>query len=170
MPRHNVLCYQCYTCREDPYFVLAIWLKILQYNLTYNNSNQWLENLVMETEAAITRLPSLDQEGFRYLARQNIVKIVNKKSNVNFDNKGEYKCIKSIKHRLIDNNLVLTHAANGKTVVIISKEELNKNVLLFNTENGLWKLKKIPLQNSKKKKNVKEVIKKCHFIINGSNK
>jgi hypothetical protein len=107
----------------------------------------------MEIEAAITRLPILDQEGFRYLARQNIHKIINKKSNVNIDIKGEYKCIKSIKHKLLDNNLVITRADKGKTVVIISKEELNKKVLLFNTENELRKLKKDP--TAKFQKNVK---------------
>jgi hypothetical protein len=147
---------------------IALLSKGLQYNLTYTNNSQWLENLVMETEAAITRLLILDQEGFRYLARHNIDKIINKKSNVNDDNKKEYKCLKSIKHKLLDNYLVITRGDKGKTVVIISKEELDNKVLFFNTENGLNKLKKDP--TVKFQKNVKEVLKKCRIIINSSNK
>jgi hypothetical protein len=96
--------------------------KGLQYNLPYTNKSQWLENLVKETEAAITRLPILDQEGFRYLARHNIHKIINKKSNTNIGNKNDHKCLKSIKHKLLDNNLVITRGDKGKTAVIISKE------------------------------------------------
>jgi hypothetical protein len=53
--------------------------KGLQYNLTYKNTNQWLENLVIETEAAITRLPSQDQEGFRYLADKVLTKLSTKR-------------------------------------------------------------------------------------------
>jgi hypothetical protein len=78
--------------------------KGLQYNLPYTNKSQWLDNLVMETEAAITRLPILDQEGFRYLARHNIDKIINNKNNTNIDNKNDHKCLKSIKQKLLDKN------------------------------------------------------------------
>jgi hypothetical protein len=48
------------------------------------------------------------------------------------------------KQKLVDNNLAITRGDKGKTAVIISKEELNNKVLIFNTENGLRKLKKIP--------------------------
>jgi hypothetical protein len=68
--------------------------KGLQYNLTYKNTNQWLGNLVIETEAAISRLLIQDQEGFRYLAIQNIDKIINKKKSLKIDNKLEYNSIK----------------------------------------------------------------------------
>jgi hypothetical protein len=52
----------------------------------------------METAAAITRLPILDQEGFRYLVKHNIDKIINKKSNINIAYKNnDHKCLKSIK-------------------------------------------------------------------------
>jgi hypothetical protein len=53
-------------------------------------------------------------------------------------------------------------------VVIISKEELNKKVERFNTENGLRLLKKDP--TAKFQRNVKDVVKKCNIIINKSNK
>jgi hypothetical protein len=101
-----------------------------------------LENLIIETEAAISRLPIQDQEGFRYLARQNIEKIINRKKSKRTDNKLEYGSIKSIKQKLLDNNLAITSADKGKAVVIINKEDLEKKVELFNTENGLRKLNK----------------------------
>jgi selenocysteine-specific translation elongation factor len=53
--------------------------KGLQYNLTSKRSTQWLENLVIETEAAISKLPVQDQEGYRYLVKLNIQKIIDKK-------------------------------------------------------------------------------------------
>jgi hypothetical protein len=57
---------------------IRVLSKGLKYNLSYTNKSQWLENLVIETEAAITRLPISDQEGFRFLAKRNIDKIINK--------------------------------------------------------------------------------------------
>jgi hypothetical protein len=73
-----------------------------------------------------------------------------------------------MKQKLLDNNLAITRADKGKTVVVINKEELNKKVELFNTENGLRMVKKDP--TVKFQRNVKDVIKKCNIIINKSNK
>jgi hypothetical protein len=50
--------------------------------------------LIIETEVAISKLPENQHDGFRYLVKQNILKIINKKqrkSNINF------KILKSIK-------------------------------------------------------------------------
>jgi hypothetical protein len=116
----------------------------------------------METEAAISRLPIQDQEGFRYLARQNIERIINSKESKKTDNKLEYGSIKSIKQKLLDNNLAITRADKGKKVVIINKE-LNKKVELINTENGLRKLKKDP--TVKFQRNVKEVVKNATLSL-----
>jgi hypothetical protein len=49
---------------------IGLLSKRLQYNLTYKNTNQWLENLIIETEAAISRLPIQDQEGFIQISRK----------------------------------------------------------------------------------------------------
>jgi hypothetical protein len=57
--------------------------KGLQYNLSYNNINQWLENLIIETEVCISKLPINHQEGLRYLAKQNIEKIVSRQYQKN---------------------------------------------------------------------------------------
>jgi hypothetical protein len=76
---------------------IGLLSKGLQYNLTYKNTNQWLENLIIETEAAKSRLPIQDQEGFRYLARQNIDKITNKNKSIKTNNKLEYGSIKLIR-------------------------------------------------------------------------
>jgi hypothetical protein len=54
--------------------------KVLQYNLSYNNSRHWLESIIIETEVAISKLPINQHEGFRYLAKQNILKMINKKT------------------------------------------------------------------------------------------
>jgi hypothetical protein len=53
--------------------------KGLQYNLTYKNTYQWLENLVIETEAAITRLPNQDQEGLNILLNKILTNLSTKR-------------------------------------------------------------------------------------------
>jgi hypothetical protein len=92
--------------------------KGLQYNLSYNISGQRLERLIIETEA-ISKLLANQHNGFRYLAKQNICKIISKKHSRNSKKSLEYEVLKSIKQKLIDNNLTLTCAGKGKTLVII---------------------------------------------------
>jgi Glu-tRNA(Gln) amidotransferase subunit E-like FAD-binding protein len=98
---------------------LELLSKGLQYNLSYNNINQWLENLLIETEVAISKLPINHQEGLRYLAKQNIEKIVNRQYQKNAKSVTEHKILKSIKQNLKDNNRTITCADKGKTFVII---------------------------------------------------
>jgi hypothetical protein len=50
---------------------LDLLSKGLQYNLTYSNINQWLENLIIETDVAISKLPINHQEGIKYLKKRN---------------------------------------------------------------------------------------------------
>jgi hypothetical protein len=70
--------------------------KGLQYNMPYNNSKHWLKRLIVETEVAISKLPEQQQEGFRFLAKQNIKKIMNNdKQNCNKSVEG--KLVKTIK-------------------------------------------------------------------------
>jgi UDP-N-acetylglucosamine transferase subunit ALG13 len=138
--------------------------KGLQYNLSYNNSKQWLERLIIETEVAISKLPENQHDGFRYLAKQNILKIImNKKAKSNIKKSLDFKILKSIKQKLIDNNLSITHAGKGKTLVIITNEELQNKVLVFTNENHLKRLDKDPTK--KFQKNVKEAIKNCKKVI-----
>jgi hypothetical protein len=76
---------------------LELLNKVLQCNLSYTNTRQWLERLVIETEVAISKLHIHQHEGFRYLAKQNINNIINKQHNEKSDNTIEFKTLKSIK-------------------------------------------------------------------------
>jgi hypothetical protein len=40
--------------------------KGLQYELPHTNSREWLENLIIVTETAISKLPLQDQDNFRH--------------------------------------------------------------------------------------------------------
>jgi hypothetical protein len=39
--------------------------KGLEYNLSYNNSTQWLQRLILKTKVVISKLPVNQHEGFR---------------------------------------------------------------------------------------------------------
>jgi hypothetical protein len=82
--------------------------KGLQCNLSYTNTRQWLEKLVIKTEVAISKLPIHQHEGLRYLAKQSINKIVNKQYNKKSKNTIEFKALKSVKQKLIDNVVTIT--------------------------------------------------------------
>jgi hypothetical protein len=141
--------------------------KGLQYNMPYNNSKHWLERLIVETEVAISKLPEQHQEGFRFLAKQNIKKIMNNdKQNSNKSVEGNL--VKTIKQKLIDNGSVITKADKGKTTVIISNQELTNKINSYAIENKLHKLTKDP--TLKFQENVKSVLKSCTNIINKCNK
>jgi hypothetical protein len=96
--------------------------KGLQYNLSYSNTRQWLERLVTEIEVTISKLPLHQHEGFRYLAKQSINKIVNKQHNKKSENTIEFNALKSIKQKLIDNGLKTSRSDKGKTLVIMHHE------------------------------------------------
>jgi hypothetical protein len=124
----------------------------------YKNTTQWLENLITETEAAISRLRVQDQEGFRYLAERNIDKVIKKKETKDGDMKSEYVILNSVKLKLSDNNLIVTRADKGKSVVIINKEELQKKITDFCLVNELNKLNKDPTAKFQRKvKDVKKM-------------
>jgi hypothetical protein len=80
--------------------------------------------LIIETEVAISKLPENQHDGFRYLAKQNILQIINKKQKSNIKKSLYFKILKSIKQKLIDKNVSITSADKGKTLVIITNEEL----------------------------------------------
>jgi hypothetical protein len=117
---------------------------------------------------AISKLLANQHNGFRYLAKQNICKIISKKHSRNSKKSLEYEVLKSIKQKLIDNNLTLTCAGKGKTLVIIKIEELHNKILSFTSESHFKHLNRDPTMKFQRK--VKEVIKKCNTIIDKSSK
>jgi hypothetical protein len=71
------------------------------------------------------------------------LKIISKKDNNNIKKSLEYKTLKPIKQKLIDNNLTIYRADKGKPIVIIANEALHNKVLAFTNENHLKRLKKM---------------------------
>jgi hypothetical protein len=52
--------------------------KELQFNLPHTDSREWLENLILETETAISKVPLQDQDNSRHLAKINIGTFIKK--------------------------------------------------------------------------------------------
>jgi hypothetical protein len=48
----------------------------------------------------------------------------------------KYRLLKPIKQKLTENNLTITCAGKGKTLVIIQNIELMNKIMEFNVENG----------------------------------
>jgi hypothetical protein len=82
--------------------------------------------LFIQTEVAISKLPENQHDRLRYLGKQNILNIINKKQKSNIKKSLEFKILKSIKQNLIHNNLSITRANKGKTLFNITKEEIQK--------------------------------------------
>jgi hypothetical protein len=59
--------------------------KGLKYNLNYKPKN-WIKNLALEAETAITHLPYTEQEGMRFLVAQNIQSLYKQHGNNNAHN------------------------------------------------------------------------------------
>jgi hypothetical protein len=77
--------------------------KGLKYNLTHKGK-YWLSNLALEAEAAITTLPTHEQEQIRYQVVHNLQKLY-KQHNENHaildtHRQNEYKIINQIKRKL----------------------------------------------------------------------
>jgi hypothetical protein len=62
----------------------------------------------------------------------------------------EYRFLKPIKQKLKENNLTITRADKGKTMVIIENTELHNKIMEFNVENGLKEITKDPAAKNQK--------------------
>jgi hypothetical protein len=106
--------------------ILLLSTKGLQHNLLNDNKKQWLEQLVIDTETTITKLPIQEQDGYRHLAKYNIEKITIGMSKCNKHNDQDLVNIKSIRHKIRQHDPVITKADKGKIIVITTKKKIQK--------------------------------------------
>jgi hypothetical protein len=97
----------------------ALLQKGLKYNIHAKKEN-WLQNLALEAENAITQLPSNECEVYRKLVADCIDKLQGQKSsNPNHNIHPESKLIKSIQSKLQKNNAMITQVDEGNSLVIL---------------------------------------------------
>jgi hypothetical protein len=107
--------------------------KGLKYDLHFRQK-QWIQTLAIEADTAINTLPDKDQCYLRQLVANNIKVLINKqKANkeqrVTTHTKRQYQewnTLRNIKHKMEQNQLIITKADKGNTLVIMYKDEYYK--------------------------------------------
>jgi hypothetical protein len=134
------------------------------------------KTLATEADTAIGQLPEKDQGYIRQLVANNIKKITNKHNSL----KGkrhtnrikrehvEWNTIKSLKHKINQNQLITTKADEGNTLVTLHKDDYNNTIEEFITKNNFTKL---PYDiTTKQQQNIRNRLNKCDNVINTNNK
>jgi TusA-related sulfurtransferase len=121
---------------------------------------------VLEVETAISKLDITKQQHYRHMVTETIKKI-NQQDNINNINaKTEWKLARN---KLVENELTITKADEGKTIVILfNRNLLTKKLNNFAQENRFTLLNNNPTQNYQKTR--KLIIAQCNNIIPKENK
>ena len=140
--------------------------KGMKYNLSHKRKN-WIQNLSIEAEYAITLVPQEEKEYMPLRVAKQIDKIYARlpshRSNTPKQSR-KLRIVKSIKEKLHANNAVLTKADKGSSIVIMYNtdyEDKMSNFILDN--NALTTTNNITVTFQKE---LKHTLKRCKIIIN----
>jgi hypothetical protein len=80
----------------------------------------------------------------------------------------EWNLIKSLNHKINQNQLIITKADKGNTLVILREDDYNNKIEEFITKNYFTKL---PHDiTSKQQQNICNMLNKCYKVVNTNNK
>ena len=94
--------------------------KCLKYNLGHKQKN-WIQNLSLEGECAITLLPFDEQDYMRHRVAKKIEKMYTQQPThrtCTLEQAGELNILKSIKDKLRNNKAIITKADKGNSIVV----------------------------------------------------
>jgi hypothetical protein len=99
---------------------LTLLNKGLKYNFNFKPKN-WIKNLALEAETALTYQPYTEQEGLRFQIARNLQSLYrhyeNNKGHNRKNMNSERHTIQSIKNKLQCNKALITKADKGNTIV-----------------------------------------------------
>ena len=107
-------------------------MKLLQKGLKYNihaKNKDWLKNLALEAETAITKLPTSDRDVFRKMVANRIDKL--HRQNPEHKIHPEEKTVKRIRKKLRENDAMVTRADKGNSMLIIPIPQYESKVQDF---------------------------------------
>jgi hypothetical protein len=111
--------------------------KGLKYNLHFKRKN-WLHTLALEAGAAISFLPTNEQEDMRHLIAKQIQQLHRRQTREHTRNtphaKHEKHIISAIRTKLKNNNAMIMKADRGNSIVVIQNKrrgKLSSKVLFF---------------------------------------
>jgi hypothetical protein len=149
--------------------------KGLKYNL-HHKHKKLIQTLAIEADTAISQLPEKDQGYMRQLVVNNIQKITNKQNTTKgkqqtiYTKRNNIECnaIKTLKHKINQNQLIITKADKGNKLVILYKDDYNRKIEEFINKNNFTKL---PHDiTNKLQQTIRNKLNKYSKIINTYNK
>lgn len=142
--------------------------KGLKYKPLNNNKKlkiKDLERVTVETESIIQTLGDNDKDNARDLSRQIIkqeIKNIKDEGSSVHNNKSEIKLLNNIRQKIVDNDIVVTKADKGDSMVLLNKIDYNNKILNFITDNNFIQIN--PKLSSFIIK-TKDCLKKCKKLL-----
>lgn len=113
---------------------------------------QFLQDLIIDTDNATVQLDANDQNTYRFLASKKITQLLQSNRH-NILHKWQSYIMKQIVTKLKQNNLIITKADKGNTIVIIHRDEYIHKVETFLEDNQFTQLHKDRTAHYQKKSN-----------------
>ena len=142
----------------------------LKYNLGHKQKN-WIQNLSLEAECAITLLRQEEQEYMRHRVAKQKDKIYTQLPTLSTytpKQARESRTVRSIKEKLCTNKAILTNADKGNSIVILYLNNYEEKVSDFIHKNGALETKNNT--TVKFQKELKHTLKHCKILVNPEEK
>jgi len=107
--------------------------KGLKYNIHEKNKN-WLQNLALEAETAISLFPTNEREVYRKLTADRMDKL--NQDNPHHKTHPEGKTIRSIQNKLSKNKAMIAKADNGNSIVVLPTHQYETKIQDFTLNNN----------------------------------
>jgi hypothetical protein len=121
-----------------------------KYNLHHKQKN-WITKLGLETENAISLLPTEDRNYYRKQVAQKITHLHQQKNNKNSQNiKREQHAMRSIETKLATNHATIAQADKGNTLVILPTTQYQNKINDFIRQNNFQTTNIDPTKNHQK--------------------
>ena len=111
---------------------MALLQKGIKYNI-HSKPKNWIHNLALEAETAITQLPPNERDVYRKQVASQIIKL--KQLNPPEKTHPETRLIKSIRCKLNENNATATKADKGNSIVILPTTQYDNKIEDFLSDN-----------------------------------
>ena len=143
---------------------MALLQKGPKYNI-HDKPKDWIQNLALEAETAISHLPPPERETYRKLTaeRINTLQDNNKTTHPTHGTHSEIKTIRSIKTKLKNNKAMITRADKGNTLVVLPESQYETKIDEFIQAGNFQTTKNDPTKSFQTQ--VKKVINNSKTLI-----
>jgi hypothetical protein len=144
--------------------------KGLKYNLHHKHYN-WIKTLAIEADTAVNQINITEQAYMRQLVANKLQKLINQEKTKNNNKKAyatkqakyEKQLVWNIKKKINENDLIITKADKGNTLIIMKQDEYNQKTTEFMVNNNYIALTQD--QTKKQQRTIRNTINRCTNII-----